>query len=428
MDKAPYLICITCIDGATTISEIGRCTCQVRTAYLHQCKHERAVLKGRFASHLWQKRWKRRFSIVMSNGNSVIAESVIEDVGVIGQPKEPEEESDMFPDVDDDESVIVDGIVDVGLETTVGGTILQQKIVEKGKPTTKLSYRNKIEIMRDLAKAYEGHPDEMEFYGAMIAQTRLLKGAGDSNVISSEHLSNYISGFTSCRSKDVLFSQMEFSQTKTNDTETNNAAPTAIPLASRLVPFGCLPTSASGAPQRKRLKSHREKGVLTNSKKQKAVCGFCWLPGHTIKQCDLLKNFAGNATEILVDDKKDFAWRLVNTTRLFQVEQNPKKRDWQNGGLPLDTHHVVILAMLVDFTVSNYASSTANAGGSTGLLVRLLSNKGQNCNGHIGPSVYRAQSVLEWIMNRGAAKTKRLFSCLKPCSQVPQRDAMMAEI
>jgi hypothetical protein len=440
MDKAPYLIHVTCIEGITAISECGRCTCQDRTAYLHQCKHERAVLNGKFVSQLWQKRWKLRCTILMSNGHPAVVndggecsedspsgiggseiimatEDVNGTIRAIGLPKEPEEEGDMFPDGDDDITAFLDGTVEVMPQPIVGATGLLKKVLVNGKHSQKLPFRNRMEIMGDLAKAYEGHPDEMEFYGAMIAQTRKLKGAGDEAISSSEYLSNYLSGFTSCRSKDVLFSQMEFSQTETNDT-----APTSFPLATGLIPYGSIHTSFTGAPQRKRLKSHREKGYLTNSKKQKQSCGFCLLPGHTSKQCEALKKFAGDAMEILVDDKKEFAWQLVSPAIPFQVEQNPDEMDWQIGGLPLDTHHVVVLAMLVGFTFNS------EVGGSTGLLVSLLSNNGQSCNGHIGPTVYRARAVSEWIMNKGAAKTKRLFSSLKPCSQVPQRDAMMVAI
>jgi hypothetical protein len=187
-----------------------------------------------------------------------------------------------------------------------------------------------MELLSDLAKAYEGHLDEMEFYGALIAQTRLLKGKGDSTIGSNDYLSNYLSGFMSCWSKDALFSQMEFSQIETND-----ATPTTVPLAPGLIPFGCLPTSATGAPQRKRLKSRRKQGNLINSKKLKAACSFCCLPGHTVAKCDQLKQFVGKATEILVDNKKDFAWSLVNeaAARQYQVDPNNDDLIWQNGGI-----------------------------------------------------------------------------------------------
>jgi hypothetical protein len=49
-DKAPYVICVTCVEGTTCISEMGRWNCTEQTAYLHQCKHERAVLKGQFVN------------------------------------------------------------------------------------------------------------------------------------------------------------------------------------------------------------------------------------------------------------------------------------------------------------------------------------------------------------------------------------------
>jgi hypothetical protein len=435
MDKAPYLICITCFEGPLSISETGRCTCEDRIAYLRQCKHERAVLQGRFDKQLWQKRWLQRSSIVMSNGTSAIANdgavvtittnsihggsnrvigaaSVIEVVGVIGQPKESEEDIGMFPDVEDDTSFsMLDGTCEVIEQTFVGATISHQQVVEKHPAATNLGYWKKMDIIGDLAKLYEGHPDEMEWYGAMIAQSSFLKGKYNSSIGSSEYLLNYLRGYTSCQSKDVLFSQTEFSQT-----ESNEAAPTTVPLAPALVPFGCLATSATGAPQRKRLKSHRERASLINSKKLKQGCGFCWLPGHTVKQCDLLRSFAGSANEILVHDKKEFAWSLVSPNRVFQVECNTDEMIWQLGGLPLDTHYVSVLAMLHEFN----QRTDDNVGGA-GLLVKLWSRNAQNCNGHTGPTVYRSQAVSEWILSKGQAKPKRLFSCLqsfKPVNQV----------
>jgi hypothetical protein len=249
---------------------------------LHQCKHERAVLKGRFVNQLWQKRWSQRRNIVMSNGTPAAIDSddatVVNKTGAsdrrLARPKEPEDESIMLQEDDDDDSTFVgDGTIDFNTESNLDVTMGLNRAEIAMKPA-KLSYRNKMAIMADLAKAYEGHIDEMEFYGAMIAQTLQLKGKGDPTVGSSEYLENYLSGFTSCRSNEVIFSQMEYSQTATND-----ATPITVPLAPSLVPFGCKPTSTTGAPQRKRLKSRREQGYLTNSKKLKAACGFCGLPG-----------------------------------------------------------------------------------------------------------------------------------------------------
>jgi hypothetical protein len=408
-DKAPYLICVTCVEGTTCISEFGRCNCQERTAYLHQCKHERAVLNGRFDSNLWQKRWSRRSDIVMSDGNPVIAAiSVIGGantnidtltatgtVCIIGQPKEDKDESGMFPEGDDDYSTFADATVD------------QRRITEVAKLPTKLSFKSKMELFIEAGKAFEGHEDEMEFYGALIAQTRLLKGKGDTTIGSLEYLSNYLSGYTSCRTKDVLFSQMVLSQTETND-----ATPTTVPLAPGLIPFAKLPTSATGAPQQKRLRSHQEQRNLINSKKHKAACSFCCLPGHTVAKCDQLKQFVGKATEILVDDKKDFAWSLVKETaaRRYQVDPNNDNLIWQNGGLPNDTHHVVVLAML-----EGYNQGTNDNMGGTGLLVKLLSSTAQNCEGNTGPTVYRSMAVSDWILSKGRAKPKRLFSSLQSC-------------
>jgi hypothetical protein len=53
-----------------------------------------------------------------------------------------------------------------------------------------------------------------------------------------------------------------------------------------------------------------------------------------------------------------------------------------------------------------------------------LSRSAQNCDGRIGPTVYRAKAVSEWIMDKGKAKTKRLFSCLQACHSVNQTDTM----
>jgi hypothetical protein len=137
-----------------------------------------------------------------------------------------------------------------------------------------------------------------------------------------------------------------------------------------------------------------------------------------VKQCDLVRSFMGNATEILVDDKKDFAWSLVNATRLYQVEPYNDETIWQHGGLPLDAHHVVVLSMI----------EGCNQGG-TGLLLKLLSRTGRNCDDHIGPTVYRSKAVNDWILTKGRAKPKRLFSSLQSCHSVNQTDTMVtAEI
>jgi hypothetical protein len=208
---------------------------------------------------------------------------------------------------------------------------------------------------------------------------------------------------------------MEYSQTQTND-----ADPITVPLAQGLVPFGCKPTSATGAPKRKRLKSHREQGRLMNSKKMKSVCGFCLLPNHTVKQCDLLRSFVGNATEILVDNKKDFAWSLLSGTKLYQVEPFNDGKIWQQGGLPVDAHHVVILAMLEG---SN--QSPNDVVGGTGLLVNILSRTAHPLGGHIGPTVYRSKAVSKWIISKGQAKPKQLFSSLQSCPSDNQMDNML---
>jgi hypothetical protein len=211
---------------------------------------------------------------------------------------------------------------------------------------------------------------------------------------------------------------MELSQIEPNDT-----APSAVPLATGLIPYGCVPTSASGAPQRKHLKSHREQSSLINSKKFKTDCGFCWLPGHTVKQCDLLRNFTGNATEILMDDKREFAWNLMSATVLFRMKSINDEMIWQHGGLPQETHHVVVIAML-EFPNQR----TGDNVGGTGLLVKQLSRNAQNCDGHIGPTVYRSQAVSKWILSKGLAKPKRLFSCLQSFKPVNQKETMtMAE-
>jgi hypothetical protein len=117
-----------------------------------------------------------------------------------------------------------------------------------------------------------------------------------------------------------------------------------------------------------------------------------------------------------VHDKKEFAWSLVSPNRVFQVECNTDEMIWQLGGLPLDTHYVSVLAMLHEFN----QRTDDNVGGA-GLLVKLWSRNAQNCNGHTGPTVYRSQAVSEWILSKGQAKPKRLFSCLqsfKPVNQV----------
>jgi hypothetical protein len=433
-DKAPYLICVECVNGTLCINELGRCNCQERTAYLHQCKHERAVLNGRFDSRLWQKRWSQRRSIVMSDGRSVFGGGTI-DIGAlnvtgnasvigqpkqpedesgsaIGQPKETEDESGSFPEGDDDYSAFADATGDATVETTVGVVDEQLIMAEVPKLTTKLSHKIQMELLFDLAKTYEGHQDQMEFFGAVIAQTRLRKGKGDSTIGSKEYLANYLNGYTSCRANDDLFSQMQFSQTETND-----AASTTVPLAPGLVPFGCLTTSATGAPQRKRFKSFREQGQLTNSKKVKAACSFCCLPGHTVARCDQLKQFVCNATEILVDKKRDFAWSLVASSGLYQLETFNDETIWQQGSFPLDAYHVVILAM-----VERSTQGPNNDVGGTGLLVKILSSKAQPCAGDTGPTVYRSKAVSEWIFNKGQAKPKRLFSCLQSRQHVNQMD------
>jgi hypothetical protein len=422
-DKAPYVICVTCVEGTTCISEMGRCNCTERTAYLHQCKHERAVLKGRFVNQLWQKRWSQRRSIVMSNGNppaidngAAAGSNTGADgrglAGVHGQPKQPEDESIVLHEDDDDDSTLVEETVDFAAESNANGS-LGQHPMEPAFKTTKLNHRQKMDIIHDLATAYEGHKDEMEFYGAMIAQTLQLKGKGDPTVGSSEFLANYLSGFTSCRSNEVLFSQMEHSQTASND------APLTVALAPSLVPFGCKPSSNTGAPQRNRLKSIREQRCLMNSKKLKQACRFCWLPGHNAKQCDLLKNYAGNATEITVHKKMDFAWSLVTANKLYQVERSNDETNWQEGCLPADAYHVVVLAML----------EGSNVVGGTGLLVNLWSMEAKPCVGHMGPTVYRSQAVSQWILTKGQAKPKRLFSSLQPCPSVNQMEKILiAEI
>jgi hypothetical protein len=259
-DKAPYVICVTCVEGTMCISDMGRCNCTERTAYLHQCKHERAVLKGRFVAQLWQKRWSQRRTIVMSDGNLSSGPGFAGINGQPnGQPKEPEDESIMFQEEDDDDdSMIGDGTIDFGTESNLDGSVGLNRAEIVMKPA-KLSHRQKMDIIADLATAYNGHKDEMEFYGAMIAQTLQLKGKGNPSVGSGEYLANYLSGFTSCRTNEV---QMEYSQIATDD-----ATPIPGPAAASLVPFGCKPTSFTGAPQRNRLKSHREQCCLMNSKK-----------------------------------------------------------------------------------------------------------------------------------------------------------------
>jgi hypothetical protein len=284
-DKAPYLIGTTCFEGTTVISESGRCSCQDRTAYLHQCRHERAVLKGRFASHLWQKRWKRRLSIIMSDGNPAIAceeaeysvvtpidlgaskigtcvQNVNGAISVIGKPKEADEWGQMFPDVDDNMSDSLDRGTEEMFQQAVAPTCLQPSHLEKVKLTQNLTFKRQMMILSNLATAYRGHTDELEFYRACLAQTSKLKGVVDSTASPIDYLLNYIGGYTSCRSNDVLFSQMELSQTELNDGALpNKTAPTSFPLAPGLVPYGALATSATGAPQRKCLKSHREMTV-----------------------------------------------------------------------------------------------------------------------------------------------------------------------
>jgi hypothetical protein len=247
-DKASYVICVMCVEGNMCISETGRCNCTERTAFLHQCKHERAVLRGRFDHRLWQKRWSQRRTIVMSDGNVIAIDgdsaagsnngaSGRGIAGIYGQPngqpKEPETESIMLQEDDDDDSMIGDGTIDFGTDSNVDGSMGLNRAEIAMKPT-KLTHRNKMDIMSDLAMAYKGHKYEMEFYGAMIAQTMKLMGTADPSFGSSEYLANYLSGFTSCRSNEVLFSQMEFSQAAPND-----ATPITIPLAPSLVPFGC---------------------------------------------------------------------------------------------------------------------------------------------------------------------------------------------
>jgi hypothetical protein len=402
-EKAAYAICVTCVKGTMCISEMGRCNCTERTAYLHQCKHERAVLKGRFDNGLWQKRWSQRRSIVMSDGNLIAIDGdSAAGPGIYGKPtgkpKEPEEESIMVQEDDDDDSMIGDATIDFGTESNLEGPNGLNRAENVTKPT-QVSHRSKMAIMADLATAYKGHKDEMEFYGAMIAQTLQLKGKGDPSIGSSEYLANYLSGFTSCRSNEVIFSQMEFSQTATND-----ATPNTLPLAPSLIPFGCKRTSTSGAPQRNRLKSHREQRQLTNSKKLKQACGFCWLPGHTVTRCDLLKSYVGNATEILVDKKMDFAWTLVNATRVYQVESINVETIWKQGCLPADAYHVVVMAMLDD---NNHGPN--GVVGGTGLLVNLWSSEAKPCAGHMGPTVYHSKAVSEWIIHKGQGKPKRLF-------------------
>jgi hypothetical protein len=47
----------------------------------------------------------------------------------------------------------------------------------------------------------------------------------------------------------------------------------------------------------------------------------------------------------------------------------------------------------------------------------------------MGPTVYRSQAVSQWILNKGQAKLKRLFSSLQPCPAVDQLEInLTAEI
>jgi hypothetical protein len=357
----------------------------------------------------------------MSNGNPPAIDNGglagVYGAGFYGQPKEPEDESMVLQEDDDESLTLNDENVDFATESNENGS-MDQNFSQPAFKAAKLNHRQKMDIMNDLVTAYEGHKDEMEFYGAMIAQTLQLKGKGDPTVGSSEYLANYLSGFTSCRSNEVLFSQMEHSQTASND------APLTVALAASLVPFGCKPSSNTGAPVRKRLKSNREQHCLMNSKKLKQSCRFCWLPGHTVKLCDLLKNYAGNATEILVHNKMDFAWSLVTANKLYQVGSNDETI-WKQGSLPVDTYHIVVLAVVEG---SNHGPNVVF--GATGLLVNLLwSSEAKPCAGHLGPTVYRSQAVSQWILTKGQAKHKRLFSSLQRCQSVNQMENMLtAEI
>jgi hypothetical protein len=103
------------------------------------------------------------------------AEMVIDAPSVIGRAKEPED-SCMIPEVDDDIPFMIDGNSDVIAQTIGGASTSQQHVLEKHAVPTKLSYRKKVQIFNELQEAYEGHVDEMELYGAMIAQTSKIKG------------------------------------------------------------------------------------------------------------------------------------------------------------------------------------------------------------------------------------------------------------
>jgi hypothetical protein len=129
----------------------------------------------------------------MDADDSVLLADAVVEVGLL--------EIDCNPDMDTDVRVLslVGDSPSVVAASSALDTVAhqdQQQVLEEKRyqAPTKLSFRNKMEIFCDLAEAYEGHVDEMELYGAMIAQTRLLQGKGDSTIGSLEHLSNYLLG------------------------------------------------------------------------------------------------------------------------------------------------------------------------------------------------------------------------------------------
>jgi hypothetical protein len=87
---------------------------------------------------------------------------------------------------------------------------------------------------------------------------------------------------------------------------------------------------------------------------------------------------------------------------------------------PRIAYHVVVLAMLEG---SNHVPT--DAVGGTGLLVNLWTSEAKPCVGRMGPMVYRSKAVSQWILTKGQAKPKRLFSCLQSCVSVNEMDNIL---
>lgn len=149
-----------------------------------------------------------------------------------------------------------------------------------------------------------------------------------------------------------------------------------------------------------------------------------------MSHCEILKQFASNAQEDSVHEKTEFAWKLCNGKPQFQLEKLEKYDDsgkWKERQIPSDATHVAIVALLLDqFYIKPVRSRYGNTAtvameDHIGVLAKVLSSKGKNCC----PAefeVYSARTMSQWILKKGAAKPKRLYSKLKTCSTVTTDD------